>query len=136
MAEQCSVVTVAYKSVALARLESGEQPLLTKNSSTSGSSVSIHAAPAFSLFGQQPLFSLFCLIPTTTSSPVTSSYVVFLSFLTQEPGPCRGHECIFSKDMVPQLWTHNSIQFIFLLTGKSCLVAALVTDMLIMQVFC
>lgn len=39
---------------------------------------------------------------------------------------------MFSKDMVPQLWTHNSIHFPA--DRKIMLVAALVTDMLIMQV--
>lgn len=39
---------------------------------------------------------------------------------------------MFSKDMVPQLWTHNSIHFPA--DRKIVLVAALVTDMLIMQV--
>lgn len=46
---------------------------------------SILAAPALSLSGPQPFFSLYCDIPTITSSPVTSSCIFSLSFPTLQP---------------------------------------------------
>lgn len=127
MAEQCSSC-------------SSPSPLGTQAPRTPTGS--ILAAPALSLSGAQHFFlPLFCLIPTTTSSPVTSSCIFSLSFPTQESAlqpqvPIEAMQSLFSKDMVPHLWTHrNSIQITFLLTGNLCLVAFLVTDVLIMQVF-
>lgn len=132
MAEQCSSCSCHIQISGFGpelRVVSSPSPLGTQAPRTPTGS--ILAAPALSLSGAQHFFlPLFCLIPTTTSSPVTSSCIFSLSFPTQESAlqpqvPIEAMQSLFSKDMVPHLWTHrNSIQITFLLT-----------DVLIMQVF-
>lgn len=128
MAEQCTV-TVTYKLVALAQTWvvslPREQYLWVP--------MSILTAPAVSL--ATAFFSPF-ILPYSHIS--TFSCIFSLSFPTQEPAQQpqvpinRGHAVhYFQRTWYPQLWTHrNSIQIIFLLTGKSCLAAVLVTDIL------
>lgn len=142
--EQCSV-NVTYKSVALA---------LTLPSVVNGPSPRracvplapterILAAPALSLSGSQPLFPIYSALfpPPHHLQSLPAASFPFPSQLRSQLCSHKSPEieamrCIFSKDIVPQLWTQrNSIQIIFLLTGKSCLVAALVADMLTMQPF-
>lgn len=131
MAEECSVVTITYKPVALAPTWEWRAAPPTENSSTSGSTESIHGPSLQPLW---PTAFILFILPYSQQPHhlVTSSCIIFLSFPTQESGPYRGHEWMFSKDMVPQLWTHNSIHFPA--DRKIILVAVLVTDMLIMQV--
>lgn len=121
-----SVVLLSYKLVALALpFEHGEQPLPRERKHLFP--LSMLAAPALSLSGPQPPFSLYSALfpaPHHLQSLVAASFPLpsqLRSQLCSHRSPqIEAMQCLFSKDMVPQLWTHrSSVQIIFLMTGKS-----------------
>lgn len=138
MVEWCSVTVLQIGGFGPDSWEHGEQPLPHEQAPVP--TVSMLAAPALSLSGPQPPFSLYSVgfPPPHLLQSLPAASFRFPSHLRSQLCSHRSPkieamQCIFSKNMVPQLWTHSSIQVIFLRTGKSCLVAALVRDVLIMQ---
>lgn len=96
-------------------LRAGEHPLLHENSSTSVPTVSKLAAPALSLSGPQPPFSLYsawypppCHLQSLPAESFPFPSHLWNQLCSHRSPQIEAMQCIFLKDMVPQLWTHTS----------------------------